>query len=489
MVRFFLFILLVVLVGLGVYWASSLEGSVLLNLPGYEIRTPVIVAALLLLLLGALMALFWTSILGLWNLPGKIGKSRLRGKEKKANTALVEGLLAAEGGDATTARKLAARAQAHAADQRLVLLLEARAAEEAEDWADAERAWAELRRMPGAQLAGLKGLATAALQRGDTAVAEQRNREALQLKTQANWPFQALFDLQVAGGNWVAAIDTLAAGERRGLVAADSARRRRAVLLTAEAVRLAKTDRLQAQRTLADAIRSAPGFPPAAWHGARHLIADGKLKPAQQILELAWKARPHPSLARLARTPFTEQETPEAGRKRAQALINVAPEHRESRILSAELALELRNHAAALKALAGVLEEEQPTSRLCILMTEALRGYGDRSEAERWQRLAGTAARELDWSDLDAKGGAFAYEQREWSRLVYEFGDAARLIHPQHEAGARQLEPVARPKLIAAPEPEKPKPATPPRAPDEPQIRRERPIMDRPPLDYAPPED
>ena len=451
MLRFFLLIVLVCAVGLGVYHFRDLPGTVQVDLPGFDEDFPVIVAGLILLLIGAAIALFWTSIIELWNLPKKVGKSRLKGKERKANTALVEGLLAAEGGDAKAARKLAGKAAQHAADRRLVLLLEARAAEEAQDWSEAERAWSELRLQPGGELAGLKGMAASAIQRGDISLAERRNREALDLKSGAEWPFQALFDLQVANGDWAAALDTLAAGERKGLLKGDSLRRRRAVLLTAEAVRQSESDRNAAQRILADAIRAAPGFPPAAWYGAKHLISAGKAKAAQQILALGWKARPHPSLARLARTPFSSVEAADAGVQRARDLISAHPDHRESRILEAELALEAREPAKAMKPLAELLEAEQPTSRLCLIMAKALRAYGDRDEAERWQRLAATAARELDWSDLDARGLAFDYEPRDWSRLVYEFGDAARLIHPHHESGARQLEPGARTRQITGP--------------------------------------
>ena len=38
---------------------------------------------------------------------------------------------------------------------------------------------------------------------------------------------------------------------------------------------------------------------------------------------------------------------------------------------------------------------------------------------------------------------------RDWSRLVYAFGDAGNLIHPRYEASERELEagrPIALPK-------------------------------------------
>ena len=56
-----------------------------------------------------------------------------------------DGLLAAEAGDSLLAQKLSKKAAQHAEDDRLKLLLEARTAEIADDWANAERALGDSR--------------------------------------------------------------------------------------------------------------------------------------------------------------------------------------------------------------------------------------------------------------------------------------------------------------------------------------------------------
>ena len=205
--------------------------------------------------------------------------------------------------------------------------------------------------------------------------------------------------------------------------------------------------RQAAQKALAEAIRAAPDFPPAAWHGARHLMVDGKVKAAQGVLELAWKARPHPALAQMSRRLDPAHKSA-ADRARLEGLIAANPGHRESRILKAELAIESKSWVDAVRELA-LLIEEKPTARLSLLMERALRGYGDEPEAERWSRMAATAAREADWSDIDPRGAAFDYSAKDWSRMVYAFGDTGELVHPRHESFARELEagkPVALPK-------------------------------------------
>lgn len=471
--RIVLFILLLVLFTAAsafVWWALTLPGKVIVPLGEQQVEIQSGLAAFLMLLLGGFIAFGWWVVSGIFILPGKIGKSRAASRTRKANAALTEGLLAAEAGDAETALRLARKAAKHAEDERLKLLLEARAAESSGDWAGAERAWGQLTRLPGGQLAGLRGSAAAAAERGDSLTAESRAREALAIKSSADWPFNSLFDLQVSKGQWDKTLETLSIGEKRGLISGDSLRRRRAVLHTARAVALPHDRKMEAQKGLAEAIRSAPGFPPAAWHGARQLMMDGKPKAAQSVLELGWKARPHPALAQLSRR-LVPQDSPDRIAERLKALIETNPNHRESRILEAELAMDKGDWVSAIRTLA-LLVEENPTARLCLLMERALKGYGDEKESGRWGRMAVAASREPDWSDIDPKGGAFDYGVRDWARLVYAFGDVGDLVHPRYESYGRELEAG---RVVALPAPDDDS-VTPPKAPDGPLV---------PPLDYV----
>jgi len=476
MSRFFLFFFVIILVMAGAalsWWAFSLPGEVTFPVGEEIVAVRSGVAAIFVALLGALIALVWWLATGILVLPGRISKARRLARTRKANAALAEGLLAAEGGDSKVALKLARRAMRHAEDERLKLLLEARAAEANDDWAGAERAWGLLTRLPGGQLAGLRGAATAASERGDQLTAENRAREALALKSDADWPFNSLFDLQVSKGDWDKAIETLTLGEKRALIEGISVKRRRAVLHAAKAVNLPYTDKQIAQKTLGEAIRCAPDFPPAAYHGARFLMTDGKFKAAQGVLELGWKARPHPALAQLSRR-LVPQDSRFNIAARLKGLADSNPGHRESRILIAEIAMDSADWVAAIKALA-LLVEENPTARLCLLMERALKGYGDPVEAQRWGRMAASASREADWSDIDPKGNAFDYDRAGWSRMVYAFGDVGDLVHPRYETYGRELEagrvlalPLADEGLLT------------PKAPQGPLTQ---------PLDYAPDDD
>ena len=43
------------------------------------------------------------------------------------------------------------------------------------------------------------------------------------------------------------------------------------------------------------------------------------------------------------------------------------------------------------------------------------------------------------WSDLDPEGPAFLYDDADWARLVYVYGDAGQLIHPRMERGGHDV--------------------------------------------------
>lgn len=472
MIVLFVVICLLVLTGFAVLWASRLPGELIIDLgagAAYEIK--LVVALLGLLLLGAAIAVIWSFVTGLMTFPARFSRSRRASRIRDANKALADGLLAAEAGDAPLARKLSKKAAQYAEDDRLKLLLEARTAEIADDWSNAERAYGQLARLPGGQLAGLRGAAAAASERGDAIAAETRAREALELKSAADWPFNALFDSQVSAGRWQDALDTLEQGERRVQIPADRPARRRAVLLTAQAVALDHADRREAQRLLSEAHKAAPDLPAAAYHAARLLLSEDRVRPAQTMIETAWRARPHPALAQLIRRIDPDKSTDRLARLRQ--LVAQNPAHRESRILKADLAMAERSWLDAVKDLAELVEE-RPTARLCLLLEKALRGFGDSEEAGRWGRMAVTASREPEWSDLDPKGGAFHFAPRDWARLVYAFGDAGKLIHPRYEAYERELD-ASRPLALPGLSP--------------PVVDPETPQLANPPLDFVPADD
>jgi HemY protein len=181
------------------------------------------------------------------------------------------------------------------------------------------------------------------------------------------------------------------------------------------------------------AFRMSPGFAPAAALAARLLAVEGKTERAESILEEAWENGPHPALAHA----YRDLKPGESKADRAARMASLADrrrDHRESKLILADLAIERGDWGAAQTNLDDAYRE-LPSSRICALFAQVARGKGDENGARTWLTQAAAAPREPDWSDLDPEGSAFLYDDQDWARLVYAYGDAGQLIHPRLERG------------------------------------------------------
>ena len=169
----------------------------------------------------------------------------------------------------------------------------------------------------------------------------------------------------------------------------------------------------------------------------RRLLADGRAPRAAQLIEQAWKARPHPGLA-IAWRDLNTAETPRERARRLVALAEILPDHHESRILLVEAAL-LTGDAPAARRAAEALDRPDASARTCGLMARVALAAHDADEARGWVARAAVAAVEPDWSDIDPEGRAFAYGSGDWSRLVSQYAETGELIHPRLERGERVL--------------------------------------------------
>lgn len=447
---FFLFILLISLAALLVMaWAWSQPGGVSVNFgTGTVVEVNLAIAGVLLLVFGGLVTFLIWSIGFVISLPKKLEIQRSRGRAERSSDAITQGILAIEGGDIQTAQRFARIGSKYAENERLRLLLEARVAEATGEWRVAEKNWELLTLLSGGQIVGLRGAANAADKRGDAVEAKNRLKSALKLKSQTKWPFDLLFDTQVKDGLWTEALETLEVGEKRGYVTAEVASRQRAVLMTAQGTG-AGQDKQASLKLLQEASKICPAFPVASWHGAKLSSEDGKRKEAERLILEAWKSRPHPALSILYGKIETKKSS-EGKISRVDALVATNPEHRESRIVLAEKAIDQEKWEDAITILKEIADEKK-TTRVCLLLAKAYTGSQVSEEATRWITTAATAAREADWSDLDAEGVAFAYDKEDWSRLVYAFGENAELIHPRYERYSQELDvgtvKVAEPKV------------------------------------------
>jgi HemY protein len=435
----------IVLVGaLAVLWGMSNaqdQGRVLLEWFGWRIDSTALFALIVgMIVLG--LALPVLKLAGwLIDAPDRILRFSRRQRERTAHANLALGLIAAEAGETRRAFELVEKASNVLDEPLLKPLLELRAAQSIGDRAGAERAFAAMLADKETELLGRKGLAMAALERGEDATALTHADAALRISKQAEWPFRLVYDLAARSGQWDKAIDAVEDGVKRKLMPEDAGRRTVAVLLAAKADAEEAAGRLGQAADIAEkAHRMSRNFPPAAALVARLRNAEGRGREAARIVEDAWAARPHPALARAYRD-LIEDEPHEDRAQRLERLASVRPDHRESRLLQAEAALERRDFAAALAALDDA-RREGATSRIFLFAAAVAQSRGDPIEAQRLTGLAASAPREPDWSDLDPDGPAFLYTTEDWVRLARAWGEREELIHPRFEGGAPDSTPA-----------------------------------------------
>ncbi len=453
MIRLAFYIAVALVIGIFAFWLAAHPGQVVVEAFGLEIRTSAAASLVLLLLLTFALAFSWRGLAWLIELPTQLRKGRAQSRRDKGYDALEMAVIAAASGDAQGAVKNAERVKMLLDRPALSGLLAARAAEAAGDIAGAERQYQILLEDKRTALAARRGLVRAALERRDYRAAIGESMAAFDAEPGAKWAFEALFDAQIAARDWAGAITSLSRGEKRGHIVSLAAKRRRAVLLAAESSGAeARGDEDEARRLAEKAVIAAPGFAPGAALAARLLVAAGKSWRAAGLLEDAWAAKPHPALA-LAYRDLKEDEREKSRAKRLRGFADLNPEHRESRILNAEIALDENDTQTARMALAPILETETPpSSRLCTLMSKIERAADNAREANVWLSRSLSAPSEPDWSDLDPEGPAFGYRDEDWARLVYSYGDAGELIHPRHERFERMPLDPGQALFLQAPE-------------------------------------
>ncbi|MCW5724264.1 MAG: heme biosynthesis protein HemY [Maricaulaceae bacterium] len=478
MIRLILVVAVIVIACAITVWVTLNPGSASFEFMGWRAETSFALAFAALLLLAFVLLVFWRAVLGVWTAPEQVRKFLSRRRREQGFDALERALIAAAAGEGEIAVRQAARADALLDRPALSRLLAARAAEAAGNLPGAEAHYEAMLEDPRTRLVARKGLAQIARERGEHGPAAEHAKAALAQSKGARWAFETLFDAQVAQGQWKDAAATLAEGEKRKFIPADRAKRRRAVLLTAAAMEREDSDAEGARPLAEAAVQAAPGFAPAAALAARLLAADRKHGRAESIIKSAWSIAPHPALARALRD-LRKSDTRAKRAERLRELAALNPEHRESKLLAAEAALDSGDVGASRAALDPLLGLGAPSARLCALAARLARQEDDDKAARRWMTRAAHAPGEADWSDIDADGRAFVFAPDDWKRMVYAYGDEGRLVHPRHERFEIAAEAVPETALLEAPRTKpKPKAEVPsertfyetPRPPDDPGV-------------------
>jgi HemY protein len=389
------------LVGLAALIASAAlvadyPGTVEITWQGWLIDMPV---GMLAAGVAAAAVVLWgiiSLITALVRLPHRFQRNRRERRRRAGELALTRGIVALSAGDGPGAQRYARRAAALLDQSPLAQMLTAQAAQLDGDETEAKRRYLALLDQPEGEFLGLRGLIAQALRTGDSDEALRLAERAGELRPNAAWVFETLLALQIRGGRWEAARDTLTSGAKRHLLPAARADHHRGVILYE--LSFAAEVAGEARRALALAATAhslARELGPLAVRPARLLLAAGRRRAARRAVEHAWQVAPHPNLAQIwgelgEAAPALERVT------WFQRLAAQNPGASESHIAVAEAALaaqlwgEARHHLGQAVAAA---EPAPPSRRLCRLMARLEEGeHGAIGRSREWlDRALGAA--------------------------------------------------------------------------------------------------
>lgn len=404
LIKIVVFVVLVAAAAIGGGYLLDMEGGVRIALAGYEINmTPFATVLALVSLLVALwlvlkLASLTVAVLKFIN-GDETALSRYfdRNRERKGYQALTEGMMALASGEPRVAMNKAAKAEKFLGKPELTNLLTAQAAEMAGDNKKAEEVYKRLLQDDSTRFVGVRGIMKQKLASGDEDTARKLAEKAIALKPKHEEVQDTLLQLQARAKDWSGARQTLTLKLKQGKLPRDVHKRRDAVLALSEA--RAIFDAGSSEKALDAAVeanRLSPDLVPAAALAARRLIETNQGKKAAKLLKKTWEAQPHPDLA-AAFAAIAPDETPEARLKRFQPLLRLQADHRETKLLLAELEIANENFPAARRALASLIEHT-PDSRALTIMAAVERGEGSSDTVVKgWLARALSAPRGPQW--------------------------------------------------------------------------------------------
>ncbi|WP_421905806.1 heme biosynthesis protein HemY [Mameliella sp.] len=320
-----------------------------------------------------------------------------RNRERKGYEALSEGLMALSSGEGRLAIAKANKAEKYLHKPELTDLITAQAAEMVGDNRKAEEVYKRLLKNDTTRFVGIRGIMKQKLASGDTDTALQLAERAFAIKPKHVEIQDTLLQLQAEKHDWSGARKTLQAKLKHGALPRDVYKRRDAVLALSSATEIDDAEESgKAADSAIEANRASPDLVPAAAMAARAYIAQGRKRNALKVLKKAWEAHPHPDLA-AAFAEIEPEETPDQRIQRFVQLTRIQPDHRETRLLKAELNLAAEHFPEARRALGDLLDKD-PDARVLAIMAAIEKGEGAKDAVVRgYLAKALTAPRGPQW--------------------------------------------------------------------------------------------
>lgn len=298
MLRALWFLIQVTVIVLAAIWLLERPGTVELTAFDYSFTIQAGLFLILFLVAAFALSLLVKLLMAIVSLPGWIGNWGKKRRKARAMRQLTQGYALLAAGQADKALKLARRIQSVLPEARaLALLLEAQANRVMGNDASAATAYQQLMKDKDAAFLGLKGLLGQSISTGRTEQALDYAHKAVKMHPKAAWVVKTLYDLQITARDFDAAKHTLKKAVKLGALTKVQAASDEVAMLMYQADKLEEAGRSdEALRLIERAVKLDPVFTPSVVALAQSLIARGKARKAQLLVETAWKSRPHPAL-------------------------------------------------------------------------------------------------------------------------------------------------------------------------------------------------
>jgi HemY protein len=394
-IRIAIFLAVIAAIALGAAWFADRPGEVVMTWQGWRVSTSLMVAAAALLVVIVIAIVVWSLLRLVLGSPQRVADFVEERRQLRGWRAVSRGLIAVGTGNMLLAKRSAGEARRLLAAEPLTLLLSAQAAQLGGDSKGAEAEFRNMLAHNETKLLGLHGLFVEAARRGDTAAALAYAEEAAKADPALGWAGDAVIEFRCRAGDWSGALESLEAQIAAKAISKAAGKRRRAVLMTAQALALEDAEPARASDLAVSAARLAPDLVPAVALAGRLQGHAGNVRRGSRMVDKAYAASPHPELAD-AYIELRPADTAQERLDRAKTLAQKAPGHPESLLAVARAAMDAHDFSQARQALAPLLAE--PTQRVCLLMAEIeATELGDHGKAREWTARAVRARRDPAW--------------------------------------------------------------------------------------------
>lgn len=396
--RICIFLIVATTVIVAEVWLAANPGSVTIFWGDHRIDTSAALFLHLLIIFCLLSAFVYRAWIAAKQVPQKIRHRNLLGKQRRGYEALSASLISLASGDSNDAMRHAEKASALLDSPASAKLLAAQAAQLAGDTEKVQKAYQSLRQEPETALVGLRGLMNEALRMGNNSEALGLADESYRLNPNTEGLWLQRLELQIKKCRWIDAEETIVEAMDRKQLSLKTGNRQRAAILYERACIAERNSEKDLQLSLLyEAVKLEPGFIIATAKLAELLGFEGKVKKADKLVENLWKKTPHPSLAAAYRSIRSDLD-PLLQVKRFERLASKNPGHFESCLAITEAAIGAKLWGEARSQLKIVLDQGNPTGRVCRLMAEIEEGeFGNIDQSRYWLDRVASAETDEAW--------------------------------------------------------------------------------------------